>query len=149
MIENYSFDLIIINTPLKDEFGHDFALSAAEMTSSGIILIVKSELSDEISSKVEEDGVFILSKPISRQLFYQAIKMTFSFRKRLLGLKKENFKLQKKIEEIRLIDRAKCILIQYLNMTEPQAHHYIEKQAMDMSCNKIEIAERILQTYEN
>lgn len=149
LIENHSFDLIIINTPLKDEFGHDLALYAAEVTSSGIILIVKSELSDEVSSKVEDYGIFVLSKPISRQLFYQAVKMASTFRKRLLGLKKENFKLQQKIEEIRLIDRAKCILIQYLNMTESQAHYYIEKQAMDMRCNKREIAERILQTYEN
>ena len=45
----------------------------------------------------------------------------------MLGLRQENIKLQKKIEEIRLVDRAKCALIQYLGLTESQAHKYIEK----------------------
>lgn len=65
-----------------------------------------------------------------------------------MGLKSENQRLQKQIEEIRLVNRAKCVLIQYLSMTEPQAHRYIEKQAMDLRTPRREIAERILKTYE-
>ena len=63
-------------------------------------------------------------------------------------LESENMKLQKKIEEIRLIDRAKCILIQYLQMTEQQAHKYIEKQAMNLRQSKVSVAESLLKTYE-
>ena len=48
-----------------------------------------------------------------------------------------------------MIDRDKCILIQYLNMTESEAHRYIEKQAMDMRTTRKTIAEGILRTYEN
>ena len=33
------FDLIIINTPLPDEFGHDFAVMAAESSGAGVILV--------------------------------------------------------------------------------------------------------------
>ena len=68
-------------------------------------------------------------------------------RKRVQNLESENHKLQKKIDEIRLVDRAKCILIQYLNMTEPQAHKYIEKQAMNMRQSRLQTAEMILKTY--
>ena len=64
-------------------------------------------------------------------------------------LQRENVKLQQKIEEIRLVDRAKCCLIQYLNMTEAQAHRHIEKQAMDTRRTRREVAEGILQTYES
>ena len=56
----------------------------------------------------------------------------------------ENVKLQSKIEEIRLVDRAKCALIQYLSMTEEQAHHFIEKQAMDRCVTRRTVAEEIL-----
>jgi response regulator NasT len=52
-IEN-SFDLVIINTPLADEFGHELAQMITESTMTGVIMIVKSELADEISAKVEE-----------------------------------------------------------------------------------------------
>jgi len=51
--------------------------------------------------------------------------------------------------DIRIIDRAKCLLISYLNMSEQEAHRYIEKQAMDMRLTKRMIAEGIIKTYEN
>jgi len=90
----------------------------------------------------------IVSKPINRSLLYQATKLAYSTHSRVLGYKRENIKLQSKIEEIRLVDRAKYALIQYLNMTEQQAHRYIEKQAMDMRVSKKEISEGIIRTYE-
>ena len=49
--------------------------------------------------------------------------------------------------EIRLVNRAKLILINELKMSEPDAHHYIEKQAMDRCVSKREIAEEIIKTY--
>jgi response regulator NasT len=148
MLNGKVFDLVVINAPLVDEFGEELALMVTEISMTGVLLIVKSEMSDDISAKVEDYGVFVLSKPISRQLFFQSIKLIASSQRRILGLKHENVKLQQKIEEIRLVDRAKCALIQYLNITEPQAHRYIEKQAMDMRITKRQVAEGILNTYE-
>lgn len=148
LIDN-SYDLIVVNTPLKDEFGHELALQAAGSSTAGILLLVKAEMADEISAKVEDYGVFVISKPISRAFFYQSLKLVEASRRRLLELKSENITLQKKIEEIRLVDRAKCVLIQYLKLSEPQAHRYIEKQAMDMRQTRREIAEQILKTYES
>ncbi len=142
------YELIIINAPLSDEFGHELATQASENTSAGIIIIAKSEIADEISSRVENYGVFVLPKPLGRQIFFQTLKLVSAARRRMLGLKNENRKLQLKIEEIRLIDRGKCALIQYLSMTEEQAHKYIERQAMDMRITKREVAEGILRTYE-
>ena len=49
---------------------------------------------------------------------------------------------------MRLVDRAKCALIQYRQMTEPEAHKYIERQAMDTRQSRRRIAEDILQTFE-
>ena len=69
-------------------------------------------------------------------------------RARMMNVMKEYSKLQTKIEETRLINRAKCILIQYLKLTEPQAHKYIEKQAMNQRISKLEVAKNILKTYE-
>lgn len=51
------------------------------------------------------------------------------------------------MKEIRLINRAKWILIEQLKMTESDAHRYIEKQAMDRCVTRTEIAETIIRTY--
>ena len=51
------------------------------------------------------------------------------------------------LEEIRLVNRAKWLLISELKMSEPDAHHYITHQAMDRCCAKRTVAEEIIRLY--
>ena len=143
------FDLCIINAPWVDEFGEEFARNIVSTGIGQAILIVKSDIYDEVSEKVEGDGVITIAKPMNRTIFWSALKLANATYNKMCLLKKENNELLQKIEDIRMIDRAKCILIQYLNMTESEAHRYIEKQAMDMRTTKRSIADGILKTYEN
>ena len=149
MLSNFEYDLVVINTPLKDEFGDKLSVTVTEISASGVIIIVKSDIADDISAKVEDFGVLVVTKPIIRQVFFQSLKLALASKKRISGLKIENIHLQHKIEEIRIVTRAKCVLIQYLNMTENQAHRYIEKQAMDMRTTREQISQNILKTYES
>ena len=148
MMAQGDFALVIINTPLTDEPGIDLAVKTAQSTLSGVILLVKAEMSDVISQKVEDSGVLVVAKPVSRPLFDQALRLSMTARNRMLSLQNQNEKLQKKIEEMRMVDRAKCALIQYLRMTEQQAHRHIEKQAMDTRQTKMQVARDIVNTYE-
>ena len=111
------------------------------------IVVVNAPLSD--AAKAEDYGVFVVAKPVNRQLFSQSLRIVSASRKRMLNLQNENVRLQQKIQEIRMVDRAKCALIQYLHMSEPDAHRYIEKQAMDLRITRREVAEEILKTYES
>lgn len=149
MLAQSDFALVVVNAPLSDEYGHELCTQIADTSPAGILLLAKSEIADDISARLEPYGVFVLAKPLSKTLFFQALRLAQASRRRMLGLQRENVKLQAKIEEIRLCDRAKCALIQYLSMTEAQAHRYIEKQAMDLRLSRREIAENILKTYEN
>lgn len=148
MINRTEFVTAIISTPLPDEFGSELATMIAEKTSTGVMLICKADNADEISEKVEVSGVCVLPKPLNKTLFFHSVKLLQATRSRMLNVMKEYSKLQTKIEETRLISRAKCILIQYLKLTEPQAHRYIEKQAMDQRLSKLEVAQNVLKTYE-
>ena len=148
LINRTDFDMVIISTPLPDEFGNELAATIAEKTSAGVMLICKSDIAEEISEKVEVYGVCVLAKPLNKTLFFHSVKLLQATRARMLSVMQEYSKLQTKIEESRLINRAKCILIQYLKLTEPQAHRYIEKQAMDQRISKLEVAKNILKTYE-
>lgn len=148
-ISEAEYDVIIINSPLSDEYGDMLALDAAGMTSAGIVLIVKSKCEKEIEERVEEYGVFVLAKPLSRTLFYKSLHLLKAAGNRLKGIQNENIRLQRTIDDSKIINRAKSILIDYLSMTEPQAHKYLERQAMDLRVTKVEIAKRLLSTYEN
>ena len=47
-----SYDLVLINTPLPDEFGTRLALDACESSSAGVLLLVKAEHCPDIEAQV-------------------------------------------------------------------------------------------------
>lgn len=142
-----SFDIIIINAPLADEFGTELALQFAETTCSGIMMIAKSDISEIVAAKTEDLGVITVSKPIDRTMFHHALKLLSAVRDKFAVLENENKKLKQKLDEVKLVQRAKRMLMECLKMSESQAHRYIEKQAMDMRVTRYEVANSIIRTY--
>ena len=148
-LDSVAYDIVIVNTPLKDEFGADFAANAAENGVSGVILIVKNEIFDQISYKTEDSGGIVLSKPLSGNMIMQAIHIASALHARLAKAEKKNESMQKRMDEIRLVNHAKWVLISKLGMDENNAHRFIEKQAMDLRQTKSEVSQFIIRTYEN
>ncbi|MCH3917471.1 MAG: ANTAR domain-containing protein [Spirochaetia bacterium] len=148
-IQEVDFDLVLINAPLPDESGIDFALTVTEQTLSSVLLIIEENQVPPVMQKVQQGGVLVIGKPIIKSIFFQSITLAATLRQRLAGMKKENSKLRNKLEEIKLVDKAKCTLVQYLGLDEERAHHYVEKMAMDQRRNKSEIAKAILKTYQH
>lgn len=145
----HEYDLVLVDAPLSDEPGYDLAVTAAVTTAAAVLLLTRADVADEISARVENQGVMVLGKPLTRPLLFQAMKMLATVSMRLSCLQHENLKLQGKIEEIRMIDRAKCLLIQYCGMTEPEAHRHLERSAMDRRVTRKEIAQEILAKYQH
>ena len=142
-------DLVIVDAPLPDESGENLSRNIAAKSASQVILLVNSECFDAVSAVCGDDGVLTISKPVNRSVFWSALKLAGSTQTRLKRIQEENSRLKRKIEDIRIIDRAKCLLISFFNMSEQEAHRYIEKQAMDMRSTRRMIAEGILKTYDN
>ena len=140
-------DIVIINTPLRDEFGTELAIDLAEGT-AGVLLLVKNELYDQVCYKAEDIGVLTLGKPTSRQGFYSAVKLLTAMTARLSRLEKVNHTLQEKMADIRVVNRAKWLLIEHHHMKEQDAHYFIEKQAMDTRLSRREVAENIIRSYD-
>ena len=147
MLLDAPVDIVIINTPLSDEFGVELALDLAE-GATGVMLLVKNELYDQVCYKVEDSGVLTLGKPMSRQGFYSAVKLLCAMTARLSKMEKANRTLQEKMADIRVVNRAKWLLIEHHHMTEQDAHYFIEKQAMDTRLSRREVAENIIRTYD-
>ena len=142
-----TYDYVIINSPLPDDAGIRFAIDIGNSKGAVALLFVRAELYDDTRWQVVEHGVFTLAKPLSRPLVSLALEWMESAREGLRKLEKKNLSVEEKMEEIRLVNRAKWLLISVLNMDEPQAHRYIEKQAMDRCVPKREVAEEIINTY--
>ena len=142
-----AFDFVIINSPLPDDIGTRFAIDTGSSKETVVLLMVRAELQAEIYDKVAEHGVFVLPKPTSKPTMAIALSWLSSAREKLRKTEKKTLSIEEKMEEIRIVNRAKWILIRELKLDEPEAHRYIEKQAMDRCISKRIVAEEIIKTY--
>ena len=142
------FDIVLINAPLPDDFGMRLAIDVCTRSDAGVLLLVKNEVYNDVYSKAVGYGVMTLAKPASVQTVSQTLRLLCATRERLRRLEARQASVEEKMEEIRLVNRAKWQLIECLNMTEGEAHRYIEKQSMDLRISKREVAENIIKTYK-
>lgn len=146
-----AFELVLINSPLADEAGIGLAEYACESTAASCVVLVKSENFEKISPRADKSDIILVAKPFSKQVLYQVIKAVSSAIKRSYALYEETVRLERKIEEIKIIDTAKFRLMQYRNMTEEEAHSYLEQYAMKNRKKKAiaasEIIDKIAEQY--
>ena len=148
-LSDKDFEIVIINAPLPDEFGHELALHAVEKSHAGVLFLVKSGNAEQIGAKLQERGVLVLGKPFSGPQFRQVMQIAASCYHRLDVLRAENARLADKIAQLRLVDRAKCFLIEHKGYTEADAHRLIEKRAMDTRRSRGDVAREILEENED
>ena len=148
LITERNFNYVIISAPLPDEVSENLACQIALSEASQVILAVNSEVYAQVSTSCEKAGVLTVANPINKEIFRQAFSLARTMRARLSSIKSENESLKQTIDYIRVIDRAKNILISSGRMSEHEAHRFIEKRAMDTRSSKREISERIIYDYE-
>lgn len=139
-----TYDFVLINAPLPDDFGTEFAIEISSQRTTVILLTVRAEFYEEVLDKTAEYGIFVLPRPASRQTVACALDWMVSMRERLGKLEEKSATLSEKMEEIRLVNRAKWILIEKEGLSEPEAHRRIEKTAMDCCLPRREIAKAII-----
>ncbi len=138
-------DVVVIQKEITEEL-ISFCKMIIEKTKASIIYI--EENPGEEAVRLADLCLYKLSSDYKKEQFEQIIQFMIKTKKRYCEENNESQNHKKEIEEVKIVNRAKCVLIQYLNMTETQAHKYIEKQAMNLRLSKAEISENILKTYE-
>ena len=139
-----TFNIIIADS--GDGYDTDFAINIADSYST-ILLLVPNEHFDEISYRVEGYGILTITKPFEPFYFYNMVKIAIAVQYKVQVLSSQTTKLKVKMEEIKLVNRAKMLLMSNMNMSEQEAHRYIEKEAMDRGMKRTAISEEIIKTY--
>ena len=139
-----TFNIIIADS--GDGYDTDFAINISDSYST-ILLLVPNEHFDEISYRVEGYGILTITKPFEPFYFYNMVKIAIAVQYKVQVLSSQTTKLKVKMEEIKQVNRAKMLLMQNMNMSEQEAHRYIEKEAMDRGMKKTAISEEIIKTY--
>ena len=138
------YDVIMINIPLADEAATDLAIDISTSHSSAVILVSPADICEDIKERVADHGILVIPKPVNRAQVSRAIRFMCAIRDKYKKAEKKAQTLEEKMDEIRIVNRAKLILIETEHMSEDDAHRYIGKQAMDRGVSRGVISREII-----
>ena len=115
-------------------------------TELGIPSIIISAYSDQQTvDSAGEVGVFgYLIKPASVDQLRAAIAVAWSRFAEIAKLAGENDSLRKRLEERRVVEKAKWILVSRKGITEPDAMTMLQKKARDSRRPLVEVAQSVI-----
>lgn len=99
--------------------------------------------SQHLWSSCESQGIVCLSMPIKTHELVSTLEMMVQSMERRKRKQKQKQKARS-AEDKAIIDKAKALLIERNNMTEEDAHRYIQKCSMDSGTNMVETAHMVL-----
>lgn len=143
ILERY-YNLVVIDSPCSDEIGDALAIDIAENSNSSVLVVTPQELCEDVMDCVTDYGVLVVPKPFPTGRMDKAIRYLIAQQERILALEKKRISTEEKMEELRLVSKAKILLVEKKHMTEDEAHRFIGKQAMNRGVSRRKIAEEIL-----
>ena len=137
------YDLVVVNAPLTDGMGNEFVMDVVEKHSSGVILAVPTEVYASVNDHLIEYGVMTLPKPLKLAELERMIRLSIALNDRLRKVHVKLKTLNEKMEELKIVSRAKIVLVER-GMSEADAHEYIIREAMNKGLTKRQVAEDIV-----
>ena len=133
-----------VTNELPDAVLSAYEGKAADGSAAGVLLLVNAEHYPDITARVSPSGVLTLQKPTTPQMILQSLQLLCGTRERLRKMEQKTASIEEKMAEIRLVNRAKWLLIDRQGLSEQEAHRFIEKQAMDRCVSRRVIAQQII-----
>lgn len=144
---NPSLVLMDIDMPLLDGIKASKVLTKKKLV-GGIILLTAFEDKKYIEMAKEVGAFGYMIKPVNEKVFIPTVEMCLSKAEEFDELKKDYDKINNKLNDRKLIEKAKGILVKQLNSNENDAYNRIRKLSMDRRTTMAEIAKIIIVGYE-
>lgn len=141
LIGQREFGAAVVYADSLDSGFRDVCLMLAE-DCVGTVFVPRSD-NDELY-ELYDSGVLVAERPLTKATLYVALRAALGVAYRYEKLRRENADLKERLETLRIVSRAKCILA-YGGMTEEQAHKEIERRAMCERRTKKDIAKEIIE----
>lgn len=127
---------------LLSEQDFDLGRELAEKSFTAVLIL--SEEPGALAPACVSEGI-LLGAPAR---LGEALGQLLALSVRLRRLRQHTSSLRRKLDDTRFVSRAKLLLMTRLQMSEEEAHHYIEQTAMDSGQRSREVAESIIRAYE-
>lgn len=144
LLSENPFDILIVNPPIGQDFCIEFAKEIALRDNIALLFSIPESHYENFKAILTPYGIFTLLRPASEKTLRQTMDNLIALRERLRLSEKKVVSVEEKMAEIRLVNRAKWLLIQKKSMSEEEAHKYIEKNSMDNSIKRAEFCEKLI-----
>jgi two-component system, response regulator PdtaR len=144
LVREHGPDLAILDIKMP---GGDGLSAAAEITAERLaaVLILTAFSQRELVDRARDAGALAyLVKPFQRNDLVPAIELAIGRFEEMKALEEENKDLEQRLATRKLVERAKGLLMDELDMKENEAFRWIQRRAMDERKTMKDIAERIL-----
>ena len=143
-VEREKIALMVIFSPLKDEEEIPRLFDMADRRGIAAGYIVGREIYGETAYRLEGRNVFVVAYPLQMDQVLQLVSFLHQVQRRFWLVLSEQERLQRQVQDIQIACRVKCLLVEKREMTEEEAHHFIEQEAMNTGLSKREAALKIL-----
>lgn len=141
-------DLVIIDSRLPGSEGLEIVRIIEEYRFSAVILITSSH-DLELLEEAKASWVFAyLVKPVSDSQLLPAVEIALSNFKKLVKLEQENKRLKQALEERKLIEKAKGLVMEVKGISEKEAYKYMQKLSMDKCKSLASVARHIITQFD-
>ena len=125
-------DLVVLDVKMPKLDGIAAAEAIASERIAPVVILTAFSQRDLIERARDAGAMAYLVKPFTKNDLVPAIEMALSRFAELGQLESEVAGLTERLETRKLVDRAKGVLQQRLELSEPEAFRWIQKTAMDL-----------------
>ena len=137
-------DLVILDVKMPVLDGIAAAERIASQRIAPVVILTAFSQRDLVERARDAGAMAYLVKPFSKGDLVPAIEMAVSRFSEVTMLEQEVADLQDRLETRKAVDRAKSILQQQLQLSEPEAFRWIQKTAMDLRLSMRQVAEGVV-----
>ncbi|MBS5788005.1 MAG: response regulator [Clostridioides difficile] len=147
--KKHSPDLVILDIDMPILDGIKAGKIITKENLAGGILLLTSFDGDEYIEKAKSIGAFgYIVKPPNEKSLIPSIEMCLSKVEEFEKMKKNLDKINSKLTERKIIEKAKGILINEYSLSEDEAYSRIRKLSMDKRTTMVEISKTIIIGYD-
>lgn len=145
LAESHRPDLVVLDVKMPRLDGIAAAQRIAAQRIAPVVILTAFSQRELVERARDAGAMAYLIKPFTKADLVPAIEMAISRFAELQELEAEVADLTERLETRKLVDRAKGVLQQQLDLSEPDAFRWIQKTAMDLRLSMRQVAEGVIE----
>jgi two-component system, response regulator PdtaR len=137
-------DLVVLDVKMPKLDGISAAQRIAAQRIAPVVILTAFSQRDLVERAGDAGAMAYLVKPFTKDDLVPAVEMAVSRFAELQMLEAEVADLTERLETRKQVDRAKGILQQQLDLSEPESFRWIQKTAMDLRLSMRQVADGVI-----